>query len=311
MIESVISIVKPKRKLERERKREEEIHMVPDMFQPSENNSNISYRSNIPNIQNKSSVKNISNVSSDISTSQNADKIGNTTRFPKSAFAVFMGYSDHNSDRFEGVQIKEDIADTSVKVNDIDNTNDLEYNINCESNYLHGLTDVNSINQCHLSDNFDSRTQYDVINSDGSALQEIKGSSMVNLMIDRFEAGGKIIKSVNVSDNNSKTKNRVGLKSPLLHIMQSNEKKFSANIKAKKEKDSIKKLKKREKEAKSDSERKRIKERAELQRLFDKIVAKKVVESGSKCAKIVASPDIGASRCLNFKNQPNDDVEDS
>ena len=134
---------------------------------------------------------------------------------------------------------------------------------------------------------------------------------MVNLMIDRFEAGGKIIKSVNVSDNNSKTKNRVGLKSPLLHIMQSNEKKFSANIKAKKEKDTIKKLKKREKEAKSDSERKRIKERAELQRLFDKIVAKKVVESGSKCAKIVASPDIGASKCLNFKNQPNDDIEDS
>ena len=47
----------------------------------------------------------------------------------------------------------------------------------------------------------------------------------------------------------------IGLKSPLVQIMQSNEKKISENLKVHRDKYLLKKLKRREKEAKSNSER--------------------------------------------------------
>ena len=62
-----------------------------------------------------------------------------------------------------------------------------------------------------------------------------------------------------MSDPTSKNKNKIGLKSPLVQIMQSNEKKTSENLKVHRDKYLLKKLKRREKEAKSNSERKRVK----------------------------------------------------
>ena len=52
----------------------------------------------------------------------------------------------------------------------------------------------------------------------------------------------------------------------------------------------MKKHKRREKEVNSDSERKRVKKRAELQRIFNKIVTKKVNNSEEKSVKNVTSP---------------------
>ena len=89
--------------------------------------------------------------------------------------------------------------------------------------------------------------------------------------------------------------------------MQSNEKKIIENLKVQREKDLLKKLKRREKEAKSNSERKRIK-KSRITETFDKIVAKKVNDSSGKSVKNVTFPKRGKSKCLDFKNPPNDKI---
>ena len=69
-------------------------------------------------------------------------------------------------------------------------------------------------------------------------------------------------------------------------------------------------MKKIEKEFKTDSERKRNKEKAELQRMFDKIVAKKNVKSKSENASKLHQSDadfkVDVSKRLNFEELPND-----
>ena len=54
------------------------------------------------------------------SDSQHADKFENAYSFQESAFVGVIGYSDHDCDRFEKVQIKEDIAVTIINMTDID-----------------------------------------------------------------------------------------------------------------------------------------------------------------------------------------------
>ena len=46
-----------------------------------------------------------------------------------------IGYSDHDCDRFEGVQIKEDIAVTNMNMTDIDNIALIGRNIAGEISY--------------------------------------------------------------------------------------------------------------------------------------------------------------------------------
>ena len=108
---------------------------------------------------------------------------------------------------------------------------------------------------------------------------------------------------MNVSDPTSQNKNKIGLKSPLVQIMQSNKKKISENLKVHRDKYLLKKLKRREKEAKSNSERKRVKKEQNY-----KIVTKKVNDSGGKSVKNVTFPKRGVSKCLDVKNPPNDKI---
>ena len=101
--------------------------------------------------------------------------------------------------------------------------------------------------QCPVSDDLKTQINCDVIDAYRSVSSETYRSTTFNSLIIRFEAGDKIRKSINVSDLTSKNKNKVGLKSPLVQIMQSNEKKIRENLKFYREKDSLKKLKRREK----------------------------------------------------------------
>ena len=113
--------------------------------------------------------------------------------------------------------------------------------------------------QCPVSDDLKTQINSDVIDAYRSVSSETDRSTTFNSLITRFEAGDKIRKSINVSDPTSQNKNKIGLKSPLVQIMQSNEKKISENLKVHRDKYLLKKLKRREKEAKSNSERKRVK----------------------------------------------------
>ena len=55
---------------------------------------------------------------------------------PRICVCGVIGYSDHDCDRFEGVQIKEDIAVTNMNMTDIDKTTLIGRNIACEISYL-------------------------------------------------------------------------------------------------------------------------------------------------------------------------------
>ena len=85
--------------------------------------------------------------------------------------------------------------------------------------------------QCPVSDDLKTQINSDVIDAYRSVSSETYRSTTLNSLITRFEAGDKIRKSINVSDLTSKNKNKVGLKSPFVQIMQSNEKKISDNLK--------------------------------------------------------------------------------
>ena len=89
-----------------------------------------------------------------------------------------------------------------------------------------------------------------------------------------------------MSDPTSKNKNKIGLKSPLVQIMQSNEKKISENLKVHRDKYLLKKLKRREKEAKSNSERKRIKKEQNYRDFLTKLSLKRSMIPVGKVSKM-------------------------
>ena len=89
--------------------------VVPGMSQPE---NNLSYVSTLSK-----------------SDSQHADKIENAYSFQESAFVGVIGYSDHDCDRFEKVQIKEDIDVTDMNMTDIDKIGLSGPNITGESSY--------------------------------------------------------------------------------------------------------------------------------------------------------------------------------
>ena len=79
----------------------------------------------------------------------------------------------------------------------------------------------------------------------------------------------------------------IGLKSPLVQIMQSNEKKISENLKVHRDKYLLKKLKRREKEPKSNSERKRVKKKEQNYRDFlTKLLLKRSMIPVGKVSKM-------------------------
>ena len=78
----------------------------------------------------------------------------------------------------------------------------------------------------------------------------------------------------------------IGLKSPLVQIMQSNEKKISENLKVHRDKYLLKKLKRREKEAKSNSERKRVKKEQNYRDFLTKLSLKRSMIPVGKLSKM-------------------------
>ena len=68
-------------------------------------------------------------------------------------------------------------------------------------------------------------------------------------------------------------KPKTGPQSPLVKLMQSNEKKWAENFKRKKEENSLKKLKRKEKEAKFKADDEKRKGKNEIQMLYDKFMA--------------------------------------
>ena len=89
-----------------------------------------------------------------------------------------------------------------------------------------------------------------------------------------------------MSEPTSKNKNKIGLKSPLVQIMQSNEKKISENLKVHRDKYLLKKLKRREKEAKSNSERKRVKKEQNYRDFLTKLSLKRSMIPVGKVSKM-------------------------
>ena len=72
-------------------------------------------------------------------------------------------YSDHDCDRFGGVQIKEDISVTNMNVADIDKIGLSVRNITGESSYLHDSESVILISQCPLSNDLKTQINSDII----------------------------------------------------------------------------------------------------------------------------------------------------
>ena len=157
--------------------------------------------------------------------------------------------------------------------------------------------------QCHLLSELDDSKNDDVIDRRSKLIVTLNSDEFTSLR-KKFESGGRILKSVTGNLSNQKN----DLKLPLVREMQKNERKFAEKMKIQREKNSVKKLKRKEKELKTVSERKRMKEKAELQKLFDKIVAKKNVKSESeKASKLKKTDtDFGVSKRLNFTEFPND-----
>ena len=76
-------------------------------------------------------------------------------------------------------------------------------------------------------------------------------------------------------------KPKTGPRSPLVKLMQSNEKKWAENFKRKKEENSLKKLKRKEKEAKFKADDEKRKGKNEIQMLYDKFMASRKLNSNS------------------------------
>ena len=86
---------------------------------------------------------------------------------------------------------------------------------------------------------------------------------------------------------------KTGPRSPLVRLMQNNEKKWAESFKRKKEENSLKKIKKKEKEAKLKADEEKRKGKNEIQMLYDKFMAsQKSKKLTLDSTKIVTSNDI-------------------